>query len=524
MENDNLKPATDVVQNVNADASPALKKKYIGKREFIMFGIAAGGQGMIYATMSSYISDFYINVMGLPLVFVLLLMLLARVWDAVNDPMMGIIVDKCTTPWGKMKPYVLFTALPIAALTFLMFFAPPGLNSTELMIYAAFVYVGWGMIYTVSDVPFWSMPNVMTPDPAERANTISFGRTVNGIGSAVPMVLFAVLSWIPFFSGESSLEAEKIKYIVMAVTASVVGIALFVTSYFTTKERVQIPAKPRRDKSEPNMLKRIFNCKPLMLVVIMGVLSSGRYMMQAAAVHVARYAFYIGPSLEGLTGTALQEALTASVGTVSTIFQICSAIGMFGSMLIMPLLYKKFNYKQIVIATCVAGFVASVCTTVIGACSIYTAANWLVYLLIPFIIIQCVPLGALNITSYAMIGDSLDYLEWKTGFRDNALGSACQSFVNKLGNALATTFIVIMYIIVNIDPAQSVAQDAIKAVTEMSNGQRFGMFSLVSIVPGVSLILCAIPIFFYDLTGKKKEKITAELAAKRAELGIEIEA
>ena len=141
----------------------------------------------------------------------------------------------------------------------------------------------------------------------------------------------------------------------------------------------------------------------------------------------------------------------------------------------------------------------------IGACSIYTAANWLVYLLIPFIIIQCVPLGALNITSYAMIGDSLDYLEWKTGFRDNALGSACQSFVNKLGNALATTFIVIMYIIVNIDPAQSVAQDAIKAVTEMSKGQRFGMFSLVSIVPGISLILCAIP-------------------AKRAELGIEIEA
>ena len=481
MENDNLKPATDAVQNVNADASPAPKKKYIGKREFIMFGIAAGGQGMIYATMSSYISDFYINVMGLPLVFVLLLMLLARVWDAVNDPMMGVIVDKCTTPWGKMKPYVLFTALPIAALTFLMFFSPPGLNSTELMVYAAFVYVGWGMVYTVSDVPFWSMPNVMTPDPAERANTISFGRTVNGIGSAVPMVLFAVLSWIPFFSGESSLEAEKIKYIVMAVTASVVGIALFVTSYFTTKERVQIPAKPRRDKSEPNMLKRIFNCKPLMLVVIMGVLSSGRYMMQAAAVHVARYAFYIGPSLEGLTGTALQEAL----------IQICSAIGMFGSMLIMPLLYKKFNYKQIVIATCVAGFVASVCTTVIGACSIYTAANWLVYLLIPFIIIQCV---------------------------------ACQSFVNKLGNALATTFIVIMYIIVNIDPAQSVAQDAIKAVTEMSNGQRFGMFSLVSIVPGVSLILCAIPIFFYDLTGKKKEKITAELAAKRAELGIEIEA
>ena len=170
------------------------------------------------------------------------------------------------------------------------------------------------------------------------------------------------------------------------------------------------------------------------------------------------------------------------------------------------------------------GFIASIVSTVLGSLSIFTSANWLVYLLIPFIIIQCIPLGALNVTAYAMIGDSLDYLEWKTGFRDNALGSACQSFVNKLGNALATTFIVIMYMIINLDPAQSVSQDAVIRVTELSDMQRFGMFSLVSIVPGVSLILTAIPVFFYDLTGKKKETITAELAARREAQGISIEA
>jgi GPH family glycoside/pentoside/hexuronide:cation symporter len=121
---------------------------------------------------------------------------------------------------------------------------------------------------------------------------------------------------------------------------------------------------------------------------------------------------------------------------------------------------------------------------------------------------------------FAMIGDSLDYLEWKTGFRDNALGAACQSFVNKLGNAFATTFIVIMYIIVNIDPAQSVANNVTISVLDMTSIQRFGMFALVSIVPGLSLILCAIPIFWYDLVGAKKDQITRELEAKRAEQGI----
>ncbi len=510
---------TNVTQTVQAPIAP---KKYMSKKELIMYGVAAGGQGMVYAIMSGYISDFYINVMGLPLIFVMLLMLLARIWDAINDPMMGVIVDKCTTPWGKMKPYVLFTAIPIALLTFFMFYCPEGWNKTELMIYAGFIYVFWGMVYTVSDVPFWSMPNVMTPDPAERANTISFGRTVNGVGSAIPMVMFAVLSWIPYFKG-NGLEIAKQKYMIMAITASVLGVALFSLSFFFTKERVTIPPKKQRSYDEPGMLKRIFTCKPLMLVVIMGILSSGRYMMSAAAVHVARYAFYIGPSLDGLTGAELEKALDSSVGTVSTIFQICSAIGMFGSMLIMPLLYKKFDYKKIVIFTCLAGFAASICTTIIGSLSIYTTASWLVYMLIPFIIIQCIPLGALNVTSYAMIGDSLDYLEWKTGFRDNALGSACQSFVNKLGNALATTFIVIMYMIVNIDPAQSVAQGAIKAVTEMTNAQRMGMFALVSVVPGVSLLLCSIPIFFYDLVGKKKETITRELMERREANGIKIE-
>ena len=528
MDNEILNDTAPVTEAEANHATPETNvsfhpKKYMGKKEMIMFGVAACGQGMIYAVMSSYISDFYISVMRLPLVFVLLLMLLARVWDAVNDPMMGMIADKYTTKLGKMKPYVLFTAIPIGVLTFFMFYVPEGLNTTELMIYAAFIYVFWGMTYTVSDVPFWTLPNIMTPNPEERATTISLGRTINGIGTAVPLALFMVLSFIPALS-DGTIAAEKQKYMILVLVACIIGISLFVTSFFTVKERVQLPPKPKRKPGEPGTLKRLFACKPLMIVVIMGVLSSGRYMMQVAAIHVARYAFYIGPSLDGLTGEALEEALSGSIGTVSTLFQVCSAIGMFGSMLVMPLLYKKFNYKQIVTVSCVGGFIASVVSTLLGSLSIFTSANWLVYLLIPFIIIQCIPLGALNVTAYAMIGDSLDYLEWKTGFRDNALGSACQSFVNKLGNALATTFIVIMYMIINLDPAQSVSQDAVIRVTELSDMQRFGMFSLVSIVPGVSLILTAIPVFFYDLTGKKKETITAELAARREAQGISIEA
>ena len=492
--------------------------KFVSKKEFWMYAVGGMGQGMIYAIMSSYISEFYLNVAVLPPVFVLLLMLLARVWDAVNDPMMGMIADRYTTKWGKYKPYVLFTPIPVAILTFLMFYVPEGFSQTQMMIYAAVTYTLWGMIYTVSDVPFWSLPNAMTPDAKERANVISFSRTLNGVGSAVPMAIYFVLSWVlgKIMTGKTDLEIDKAKYMIIALICAVIGSAIFLSSYFFVKERVIIPNKPRKDKSEPSVLSRIFSCKPLMLVVVMGVLASGRYLVQAAAAHVARYTFYIGPDQAGLTPEQLVEALQSSRGTVSTVFMVCAAIGMFGAMLFMPLLYKKFNYKKIVITSCLAGAVASVIMTLVG----WFAGFWAC---IPFIIIMSIPLGVLNTTSYAMIGDCLDYMEWKTGYRETALGSACQSFVNKLGNAVATCAIVLVYLGFKIDPGSiMMAEGSINPLT-VSENIRFGMFSLVSLMPGISLILCIIPVLFYDLTGEKKDKIMRELAERRASAGMNIE-
>ena len=492
-------------------------KKYVPKKEFMSFCFAAMGQGMIYAMMSSYISDYYLNVLQLAPMFVLLLMLLARVWDAINDPLMGIIVDRHTTKRGKMKPYILYASIPIAVLTVLMYFSP-NLPKTQLMIYAAVVYVLWGMIYTMADVPFWSLPNVLTPDAQERGSTISLGRTFNGVGSAVPEVLFLVIGLtLPGILGVSDgLEYNKMKYLIMAVITVFIGIVLYAQSYFRVKERVVLPDR-KPAPGEPSQLSRVFKCKPLMLVILMGVLSSGRYMVQAAAVHVARYAFYIGPDLNGLSDVERVAAIDASVSSVKTIFQVCAIVGMFGAMLFMPTLMKRFDYKKIVIVTCLLGFVASIFTTLIG----WFTMN--LYICIPFILISCIPLGVLNVISYAMIGDCLDYMELKTGFRDNGLGSACQGFVNKLGNALATSGIVVMYMFIGLEPEKMLSSTAVMAATDLMANQRFAMFSLVSIVPGISLLLCAIPMFFYKISGKEKERIEKELAEKRQAEGIVIE-
>lgn len=497
-------------------------KKYVPKKELTSFCIAGMGQGMIYALMSSYISDYYLNVLQLAPMFVLLLMLLARVWDAINDPMMGMIVDRTQTKKGKMRPYILYALIPIGVMTILMYLSPD-LPKKELMIYSAIVYVAWGMIYTVGDVSFWGLPNVMTPDSKERSSVISISKIFNSIGSAIPEVLFLVvglvLSAIVKSNAEEgstdALELQKTKYLIMAIVTVGLGIIMYSRGYFGVKERVNIPVR-KRQPGEPSQLKRIFTCKPLVLVLLMGVLSSGRYMVQAAAVHVARYAFYIGPDLETLNEAERIAAIESSVSTVKTIFQISAIVGLFGATLFMPKLMQKFDYKKIVITTCLLGFVSSIFTTLIG----WFTMN--LYICIPFILISCIPLGVINTICFAMICDCLDYMELKTGFRDNGLGAACQGFINKIGNAFATSGIVVMYMLIGLEPENMLSSEAVVAATDLAMNQRFAMFTLVTIVPGVSMLLCAIPMFFYKLSGKKKLEVIEQLAASRKERGIEV--
>lgn len=497
-------------------------KKYVQKNEMTAFCVAGLGQGMIYALMSSYISDYYLNVLQLAPMFVLLLMLLARVWDAINDPLMGMIVDRSNLKSGKMIPFIRFALIPIAIVTILMYLSP-NLDKTQMMIYSAIVYVAWGMLYTVGDVSFWGLPNVMTPDSEERSSVISVSKIFNSIGSAVPEVLFLVVGLIMAAIVENSAEpmdaltVQKRKYLIMAIVTVGIGSVLYAVSCFGVKERVKMPPR-KRQPGEPSQLKRIFTCKPLMLVLLMGILSSGRYMVGAAAIHVARYSFYIGPELATLATEAERiAAVEASISTVKTVFQISSIVGLFGATLFMPKLMKKFDYKKLVIVSCLAGFVASIVTTLVG----WFTMN--LYACIPFIIISCIPLGVINTVCFAMICDCLDYMELTTGFRDNALGAACQGFINKIGNAFATSGIVIMYMVIGLKPEQMLSSTAVVAATEMPDNLRFAMFTLVSIVPGISMLLCSIPMFFYKIAGKEKERIVTELAAKRESEGFVVE-
>ena len=485
------------------------KNFYVPKKEWMTYCIGALGQGMIYAIMSSYISDFYLNVLKVTPIFVLLLMLLARIWDAINDPIMGYIMDRANPKKGKMKPYILYTPIPVAILTLLLFYAP-NLSDSKKMIYAAITYIAWGMIYTASDVPFWSLPNALTPNADERGSIIS--------KASKYVACIEECSYDNGWISRDELhklgkELEKTKYTVMALVSSIIGNLLFVSVYFKTKERVVIPNPPKRDKNEPSALKLILTCKPLMLTALMGILAAARYMYQAGAVHVARYSFYIGKDLTGLSTAEVESALQSNISTVSTVFSVASAVGMMGTMLAVTPLLKKFDYKQIIIGSSLIGAAGSFAMWFIGYNHFWAC--------VPCLILSTIPCGAINVCVSAMIGDCLDYMEWKTGRRLTGMGSAVSSFVNKFGNAISTSFIILMYIIVDFD-ISAINSNVTANPIEMAHSVRQGMFSIVSLIPAISLLVCIIPMFFYNLTGDFKDKIESELAQQREAKGITI--
>ena len=273
-------------------------------KERNMYLVGMMGQNMIYNIIGTGLYFYFQSVIFIPAMAISIFMAVARVWDAINDPIMGYIMDHANPKNGKMKPYLIYTPIPIAILTVLLFYAP-NISDTAKMIYAAVTYVAWGMIYTASDVPFWALPNALTPNADERGGIISKARTANGVGSAVPTAFFMVLGFILPKFNLSGTELEKTKYMCIALFCAIVGNLLFIRVYFKTKERVNIPIPPKKDKNQPSALKLIFTCKPLMLTALMGILSAARYMYQAGAVHAARYSFYIGKDLTGLSALSL---------------------------------------------------------------------------------------------------------------------------------------------------------------------------------------------------------------------------
>lgn len=452
-------------------------EKYIAKKEKISYGFSAVGSYMVAGIAQSYLMYFFTDILIIPSAFVMILMIGARIWDAINDPIMGVIVDKTHTKYGKMRPYVLIGSIVMLVTTVLLFLPVTDAPKTFKMVYAAITYLLFGMAYTLVDVPAMGLMSVATPNSSERASLLSFYVTVGSVGGLLPVGL------LPVFQ---SFVSEKYVYFVMAVFVGIITSSAYLVLFKNSKERCATHTEKIAMK---DMFKVAAKNRPMVATLVMSMVASPRYLIMPAALYIATYVI----SIKNL-----------SSGTILLLLYLVVGSGMFGGILLTPVIYKKIGYKKTCIIAALVGGISLTIAFFAGKISYFAA--------MPFMTIGGMGLGAYNVLPYPMVGDSLDYLEWKTGERMEGTCFSLNSFVTKFNNAVGFIGIAVALIAFKFIEPQSAG-----IPLPQSDFTKDGLFSLVTIIPGISFLLSLIPVYFYNFHGEKREQILSELNSKHAE-------
>lgn len=456
-------------------------------KEGFSYSLCGFGQNLICTIIGSYLTVFMTDAIGFNALMVAFLMLGARIFDALNDPIMGSIVDRTRTKWGKCRPYMKWMAFPIAIMTAICFLPVyPKDNGGFAAI--SVMYIVWGVVYTVADVPYWGLSTAMSNDTYRRGNLLTIARLFCTAGAGIVTVITPIITDNMTKGLDPAAKGEMLKwiYFVIAIVCCVIALPLFYLGFKNTKERNVTEENP---PSLGHNLKLLFKNKPLMLIVLSGIGGAARMLFTyTGGLYFAKYIMDKESMYSLFTMAVVPGGLIAS--------------------LLVPWCTKKFGKKNTYIWSHIVGGVAMLIAFIVGiACDrgAYTSTATTVVLLIA-LVIAGIPSGFGNIITYAMIGDTVEYLELKTGERAEGICFAMQTLINKIGMAVGAFVGVLAYYMAGV-----AANDASSVTPE---GKDTMWFMLVGIA-AISFFLTVIPLFFYKFNEKEQQAAKAEIEARK---------
>ena len=487
------------VYGTNPDDKSSLQPK-----EAIAYGVAGFGQNFICTIIGSYITIFMTDALLFGSIqkggifgaldgatAVAFLMLGVRIFDALNDPIMGSVVDRTRTKWGKCRPYLKWMAVPIAVMTIACFIPLPA-KAVSTFVIIATLYTLWSVAYTIADVPYWGLSTCMTNDTVVRGNLLTITRLLCTLGAGlvtvgVPIITSAVTAKYRDEAGnvlpefiQANADTLKYTYFICAVVFTVLAVPMFFYGFKNTKERFTSTDTP---PSFGHNLSLLFKNKELLLVVISGVLGGARMVYTyTGGLYFAKYVL----KDEGLYG--IITLMVVPGGLVASI--------------LVPWMTKKFTKKWAYIGVHVLGAVVMFAMYFIG----YDAPWKLVVCAIGLVLLG-IPQGVNNIITYAMIGDTVDYLEWKTGERGEGICFAMQTLINKVGMAVGAFVGVMAFSWAGINP------EATPAITP--EGEQT-LWNVLILAGALSMVGTIIPMLFYTITEKKQAQMVKEIAERKA--------
>ena len=453
--------------------------KEIGAYSLGLFGFQA-----IVGFLNSYQAEFYHSQMAANLAIVGILILIVKIVSAVFDPVVGNMIERKNSPKGKLKPFIMYSVLPLIVTTIILFIKVP-FTGTALYAYIFVTFLLWSMAMTLGDVPSQGIAAVLTDNPDERTNVISIANTFKQVGFSaaavlVPVVCLIVPGGSKVFGipeGQKDAPISANEYLATAVVVAVLGCALFSLIYFFNKERVPYTAEKM---SFSEMFSAIKDNKPLMLVIVSYFLGSGRQMAMAIQVQAS-------------------NALLGSENYV-IVLGITTAVGSMLSMALTPVLIKKLGEKKTFIILSLYGFVISVLAYLVYA---FVTDNMIVMFVMLFL--TGLQFGAVTLMPMIMVTDCVDYYEYKTGKRMEGPAFSILTLTIKVCLAIGAALGLIM-----IQLSGYTAEAA--ATTDTKNIIYFAYVAL----PGIFSLLSVFPILKYDITGEKKAEISKELLERRA--------
>ncbi|MCR5640080.1 MAG: glycoside-pentoside-hexuronide (GPH):cation symporter [Lachnospiraceae bacterium] len=476
------------------------QKRSLTGIEKASYGLGAVGKDMMYMLSASYVFYYFQDIMGVSAIIIGIISMVARIFDAFNDPIMGVIVAKTKTKWGKFRPWLLIGTLTNAIVLVVMFSAPPTMDGSGLAAYAAVTYILWGVTYTMMDIPYWSMIPAFTEGGKEREGLTTLARSCAGVGAALVSIFTVMVvgalghRFAP--QGANAYEIERVGFQYAAWIVAIVFVVCIVITCINVKEKSSVEMKTA---SVGDMFKALVaNDQAMTIVVTIVLINTALYVTSNLLIYFFKY---------DLGGTAWKANYTL-FNTVGGGVQILAM------MLLYPFLRRVLKLNNLKI------FTYGICASILGYLILLGLAtmgiNALPPFLVPGIIVMAVS-GVNNVVVTVFLANTVDYGEWKNGHREESVIFSMQTFVVKLasGIAILVTSIALQVFRLNSGEATA-AEETMDLSAGVDMASKVGLRMVMTLIP-IACLLIAFLLFRkkYILTDEKIDEISEALAAKK---------
>ena len=442
-------------------------------KEKYSYGIGAFGKDMVYAVVATYLMIFFTDEVGISSAFVGGLFFFSRFWDAINDPIMGLIVDNTKTKWGKFRPWILIGTLLNAVVLVFLFLNPSNfLEGRMVYVYCSIAYILWGMTYTIMDIPYWSMIPSFSSNPDERDKIAVIPRIFATLGgSTVNTFGFMLIALL-------GVSSKSQGYFRLGVGIAIIFVISTLITVFNVKEKNVVE---NNEKIKLSDVITILTKNDQLVVIIISVV----------IFQVSQF-LYSGFLVYFFTYAVKDLNFYATFVALGTVTQVCALV-----------LFPKFS--QIVdrkhVYTIACGL------TVVGFAGMFMFSGFDSNLLLCIVgIFYNLGVGLLNASVTVMISNAVDYGEYKIGKRSESIIFSAQTFIVKFSTAFSGLIIGFGLTLIKYVP------NAVQTDSTI-----MGMKLIMFLLPAILMVICGVIYAkYYKLNGDYYLNIMEELEVRRS--------